>query len=206
MRPTPALGRGRGGGGKGRGGGGEGEGRGEEGEGRRGKGREGGGRGGGAGGRERGEEGEGRHEDTHVWHIMKVPAVDNHWAFVRVLVDNSDPPQEVQKGCGMTWHSKVRPGNEVILTNNPRLTSYHLQENKKCDSDFLNCTVKPPIKDILKEDKLPNKGHTKCTLVYTHSVQNNLQKRTISLQKTNGCVPMVSTIRRFHCTEFFIGW
>ena len=56
-------------------------------------------------------------------------------------------------------------------------------------------TMKPPIKDTPEEDKLPNKGHTKCT----HSVHNNLQKRTTSLQRTNGWVPMVSTIRRFHC-------
>ena len=28
-------------------------------------------------------------------------------------------------------------------------------------------TVKPPIKDTPKEDKPPNKGHTKCILAYT---------------------------------------
>ena len=40
-------------------------------------------------------------------------------------------------------------------------------------------TVKPPIKDTLKEDEPLNKGRTKCTIVYiiiirTNSVQNNL--------------------------------
>ena len=57
--------------------------------------------------------------------------------------------------------------------------------------------MKPPIKDTLKEDKPPNKGHTKCTLV----LQSNLRKRTTSLQRTNGWVPMVSTIQRFHCSS-----
>ena len=37
--------------------------------------------------------------------------------------------------------------------------------------------VKPPIKDTLKEDNPPNKGHT----YYTHSAQNN--KRKTSLQR-----------------------
>ena len=33
--------------------------------------------------------------------------------------------------------------------------------------NMTHSTVKPPIKDTLEEDKPPNKGHTKCTLVYT---------------------------------------
>ena len=51
------------------------------------------------------------------------------------------------------------------------------------------CTVKPPIKDTPKEDRPPNKGRLEM-LLYTHSVQNNLQKRTTSLQGTQWLVPM----------------
>ena len=35
-------------------------------------------------------------------------------------------------------------------------------------------TVKPPIRDIPKEDKPPNKGQAESTLVYAHSIENHL--------------------------------
>ena len=46
-------------------------------------------------------------------------------------------------------------------------------------------TVKPPIKDSLKEDKPPNKGQVKSILLYTHFME----------QRTKRLVPKVSLLR-----------
>ena len=54
--------------------------------------------------------------------------------------------------------------------------------------------VKPPIEDT--------RGHTSHSSIHTLYNVHNLLKRTTSLQRTNGWVPMVSTIRRFHCKVF----
>ena len=50
--------------------------------------------------------------------------------------------------------------------------------------------MKPPIKDTLKEDK---KDKSKV-LMYTHSIENHLWKRTTSLQRTKRLVPNVSLL------------
>ena len=63
--------------------------------------------------------------------------------------------------------------------------------------------MKPPIKDTLKEDKPPNKGHTKSTLVHTLYKITSERGQLTSLQRTNEWVPMVSAIRRFHCMTIF---
>ena len=44
------------------------------------------------------------------------PAVDHHWAFLwPVFFAHS--PVEGQDGCGIVWHSMVRPGCEVKLSH-----------------------------------------------------------------------------------------
>ena len=63
------------------------------------------------------------------------------------------------------------------------------------ESCIESCIVEALIKDTLN---LSTKDNLKVPL-YIHSVQNNLQKRTTSLQRTEGYVPSVSIIWRFHC-------
>ena len=60
----------------------------------------------------------------------------------------------------------------------------------------ISSTVKSPIKDTLKEDKPPNKGQAEV-LMYTHSIEICLWKRTISLQRTKWLVPKVSLLRGY---------
>ena len=55
-------------------------------------------------------------------------------------------------------------------------------------------TVKPPIKDTPKEDKPPNKGQAKSTLVYTLYTKSPLKENNLSTKdKTAG--PIVSLLR-----------
>ena len=55
--------------------------------------------------------------------------------------------------------------------------------------------LEPPIKDALRTN-LSTKDNLKVPL-YTHSIQNNLQKRTTSPLRTKGWVPSVSIIQKF---------
>ena len=57
------------------------------------------------------------------------PAVDDQWTLITILVDASYSPEEVQKGCGMAWHPKIRPGDKMILLDFPCLLSDKLYNN-----------------------------------------------------------------------------
>ncbi len=56
-------------------------------------------------------------------------------------------------------------------------------------------TVKPPIKDTPREAQT---SEQRTNQKYSSIIQNNLRKRTASLQRTKCWVPSVSIIRRFH--------
>ena len=59
-------------------------------------------------------------------------------------------------------------------------------------------SVKPPIKDNLKEDKPPNKGQAESTLVYTLYRKSPLKEDNLSTKdKTAG--PKGVLIKRLHC-------
>ena len=71
----------------------------------------------------------------------------------------------------------------LIDSINEQFKAFKSGFNRVCNGRVLVSTLlqwKPPIKDTLKEDKPLNKG------LNIHSIQNNLQKRTTSLQRTKG--------------------
>ena len=65
-------------------------------------------------------------------------------------------------------------------------------------------TVKPPIKDTLKEDKPPNKGQAESTLVYTlYGKKSPLKEDSLST-KDKTADPISVLIKRFHCILIII--
>ena len=64
-------------------------------------------------------------------------------------------------------------------------------------------TVKPPIKDTPKEDKLPNKGQAEHTIIYTLYRKSLLKEDNLSAKdKTAG--PESVLIKRFHCIPILL--
>ena len=66
-------------------------------------------------------------------------------------------------------------------------------------------TVKPPIKDTLKEDKPPNKGQAESALVYTLYRKPPLKEDNLSTKdKTAG--PESVLIKSFHymCVTYYL--
>ena len=49
--------------------------------------------------------------------LPRPPAVYDERLVAAVRVCAPDPPEEVQERSGMTWDAKVRPRDEVVLTN-----------------------------------------------------------------------------------------
>ena len=63
-------------------------------------------------------------------------------------------------------------------------------------------TVKPLIKDTPKEDKPPNKGQAKSTLVFTLYRKSPLKEDNLSTKlKDKTAVPESVLSKRFHCTK-----
>ena len=58
--------------------------------------------------------------------------------------------------------------------------------------------MKPPIKDTPKEDKPPNKGQAKSTLVYTLYRKSPLKEDNLSTKDKTACPKSVRS-KRFHC-------
>ena len=56
-------------------------------------------------------------------------------------------------------------------------------------------TVKPPIKDTPKEDKPPNKGQAKSTLLYTLHGKSPLKEDNLSTKDKTAGRPKVSLLR-----------
>ena len=80
------------------------------------------------------------------------------------------------------------------------ILNYHLQGGHNTVHLFLFVTVKPPKKDTPQKEHVPtSRQRTSWKHSCIHTIQNQLWKRTTSLQRTKQLVQQVPFIKRFHC-------
>ena len=73
--------------------------------------------------------------------MATIPAMHQYWSLIWFVLC-SDPPEIVEDGSSILWHTMIRPGGEVILDHLTRAATLSSVLHKMSfNMPFSNCSI-----------------------------------------------------------------